>query len=97
MIQSLYQSTDFVESEIFSAYTMSQLIFVFGCDKDTEHTSMLLRMANRARSNSSNHVSTLAMYENAMENHENLSKTILKKEPNSQACPVLVVVCYLRD
>jgi hypothetical protein len=76
--ESVLVSGEFEDSMDFSSL-VNKFVVVFGCDKDTEQTSMLMRTANRRNGNSKDNCLTLALYEEAAEVHRNLEKTILRK------------------
>jgi hypothetical protein len=78
LCQSLFLSGDFQQSSEFSRLN-EKIVVVFGCDKDTEQTSMLMRTANRTKGNAKEHCMVLALYEDGDESHGNLQKTIYKE------------------
>jgi hypothetical protein len=78
LCQSLFLSGDFQQSSEFSCLN-EKIVVVFGCDKDTEQTSMLMRTANRTKGNAKEHCMVLALYEDGDESHGNLQQSIYKK------------------
>lgn len=85
LAEASFLSRKFIHSQDFSSKT-NKVVYAFGADKDTNATSMLIRCVNRKDGNSSEHVVTLAMYDKAAENHENMAKTILKEGSSTQRC-----------
>jgi hypothetical protein len=75
MVVSAKLSGKFENSEDFS-FIENKLVIVFGCDKGDENTTMLIRVANRGGGNNGDICQPIAQYENGMENHSNLRRTI---------------------
>ena len=91
MIEIILLSDKFKSSDEVSNL-QKKLIIAFGCDKDEIATSMLVRIANREKGNSSQYCQTLAMIEKAEEKWVNLKDTILQK-----GAPVTVLLQNLLD
>ena len=90
MFEALLHTPDYQDSFAISNMKEKRVV-VFGSDKDTHQTSMLLRTANRKRGNNKLHVRTLAYYEDAEEKYENLQNTFLNKEnPVRKLCQLLL-------
>lgn len=68
----------FEDSLTFSSLT-DKLVVVFGGDRGGESYSMLIRVANRAKGNTSKHCQLIALFENGAECYENLRNSVFSR------------------
>jgi hypothetical protein len=79
LVESALQANEFQDSfDICSR--KKQIVIPFGCDKDIEGTSMLLRVANRVEGNNRDNCQLLAYGVHVDEKHVNLEMTILEEK-----------------